>query len=206
MQWSLPLSVLMTPRSWCAEEHVLTQIIASWFGNSCTQDQSIHLETSTSISTACSSCEGEEFRGMMVKTEKLRKFSPNGNQDLTWLLRWLNDGVRNKKKDCFGGYLLSVRSSTQMAGWWKFFRHQWAINDMLCFSSFGFIRYKEEYDGMQLYLAATENWFIDTGTSVRLHGGVSSLCWAPRHTCSRVGQIQLLWHKCWTYWQKCKME
>lgn len=27
-----------------------------------------------------------------------------------------------------------------------------------------------------------------------------------KHTFSQVGQIQLLWHKCWTYWQKCKLE
>lgn len=34
------------------------QNIESWFGNSCTQDWSVHLETSTSTSTACSSCWG----------------------------------------------------------------------------------------------------------------------------------------------------
>lgn len=33
---------------------------------------------------------------------------------------------------------------------------------------------------MQLYRAASENQFVDTGTAARLQGGVSSLCWAPR--------------------------
>lgn len=37
--------------------------------------------------------------------------------------------------------------------------------------SFGFTFYKEEHDGMQLYLAATENQFVDTGTAARLQGG-----------------------------------
>lgn len=74
----------------------------------------------------------------------------------------------SQKWDIFGGFLLSVRSSTQMVGWWMFFRRQWAINDMLFFF-IGFTRiYK---DGMQLYLAATENQFVDTGTAAQLLGG-----------------------------------
>lgn len=41
-------------------------------------------------------CWGYEFRGMMVKTERFPKVHwILLNQDLTWLLRWLNDGVRN---------------------------------------------------------------------------------------------------------------
>lgn len=56
---------------------------------------------------------------------------------------------------------------------------------------------KEESDGMQLYLAATENLFVDRGTAAWLQGAYQVSA-EPRgkHTFSQVGQIQLLWHKC----------
>lgn len=63
---------------------------------------------------------------------------------------------------------------------------QWDLIYMMglvsaCERTRAFVFRKKESDGMQIYLAATENWFVDTPTAAELGGwgggvGVSSLC------------------------------
>lgn len=72
---------------------------------------------------------------------------------------------------------------------------QWDLIYMMglvsaCERTRAFVLCKKESDGMQIYLAATENWFVDPPTAAELGGGVYQVSAEPlgKHTFSQVGQ------------------
>lgn len=96
---------------------------------------------------------------------------------------------------------------------------QWDLIYMMglvsaCERTQAFVFCKKESDGMQIYLAATENWFVDTPTAAELQGGriksllspsasTHSVRWASNSYCStNVAPAGRNAHWSWTKWQQ----